>query len=225
MQYIELFKRPDGGGLDEEGSFTYASDYLEDQYDYDDTEYQYYTYDDEFEINMSEPWTDFCAHVLDDISYYFSFLFDDSSYSFTGGFGFYKDVVAGHGTWTAGCAAGSISASSTGTEATCYGDELPGCAGGCIASDEVDSMLENDVFNIDLYCPLYDCDDTTGVELSYCLSDDPVETLHQNIGVAPGAKISVFDVSYTGEDLLVRLAGNMVWESAMGTGAKIHSNS
>ncbi|CAN0288527.1 unnamed protein product [Scytosiphon promiscuus] len=111
------------------------------------------------------------------------------------------------------------------TEATCCGDELPGCAGGCIPASDVDSMLENGLFNFDLYCPMYDCDGTTDLALSYCLSDDPVETLNEHSGVAPGAKISMFDYSYTGSDGYVILAGNLVWESAMGAGAKLHSNS
>ncbi|CAM9449287.1 unnamed protein product, partial [Hapterophycus canaliculatus] len=108
---------------------------------------------------------------------------------------------------------------------TCCGDELHGCVGGCIAASEVDSMLDNGFFDLDLYCPLYDCDGTTDLALSYCLSDDPVETLDQNGGVAPGAQISLFDPSYTGEDSFIELAGNLVWESAMETGARIHSNS
>ncbi|CAM9427510.1 unnamed protein product, partial [Hapterophycus canaliculatus] len=135
------------------------------------------------------------------------------------------DTIGGHGTWTAGSAAGSISASGAFTETTCYGDELPGCAGGCIAASEVDTMLENGVFDIDLYCPSYDCDGTTDLALSYCLSDDPVETLDHNGGVAPGAQISLFDPSYTSYDLFIELAGNLVWESSMDTGARIHSNS
>ncbi|CAM9966840.1 unnamed protein product [Scytosiphon promiscuus] len=234
VQYIELFKKPDGEATGEqEESFTYASDYLGNLYDDEDdnTEY-YYAFDDDSEMYASETWSDdsFCAGYLNDpTSYYFSSFFDDESYStssyttsFTGGF--YKDTIGGHGTWTAGCAAGSISCGAT-TQATCCGDELPGCAGGCIEASGLDSMLENGVFDLDLYCPMYDCDGTTDLALSYCLSDDPVETLHQNIGVAPGAKIAVFDVSYTGEDVGSEYAGNLVWESAVATGAKIHSNS
>ncbi|CAN0079431.1 unnamed protein product, partial [Hapterophycus canaliculatus] len=137
--------------------------------------------------------------------------------------GFHKDTVGGHGTWTAGIAAGSISASGANTEAACYDDELFGCAGGCITPSDVDSMLGNGFFDLDLFCPTYDCDGNTA--LSYCLSDEPVQTLHQNGGVAPGAKVSVFDNSYTDDDVYGYLAGNLVWDSAKETGAKIHSNS
>ncbi|CAN0227366.1 unnamed protein product [Scytosiphon promiscuus] len=228
VQYIELFKRPDGEGEDEqqEESFTYASDYLGDPYEPDDTEYGYYTGDDESEFYVSEAWNDdsFCGEILDDLSYYLDDDPTSSTSSFTGGF--YKDVIGGHGTWTAGSAAGSISPSGPFTAETCHGDELPGCAGGCIEASEVESMLDNDYFHFDLYCPMYDCDGTTDLALSYCLSDDPVETLNQHGGVAPGAKISLCDIGYSSkEGLYVFLAGNLVWESAIGAGAKLHSNS
>ncbi|CAN0527729.1 unnamed protein product, partial [Scytosiphon promiscuus] len=72
--------------------------------------------------------------------------------------GFHKDTVGGHGTWTAGSAAGSISQSGACTEAACYGDELPGCAGGCIPASEMEFMQDNGVFDLDLYCPTYGCD-------------------------------------------------------------------
>ncbi|CAM9331359.1 unnamed protein product [Scytosiphon promiscuus] len=235
VQYIELFKRPDGSGADEqqEESFTYASDYLGNPYEYDDSEYYtYYTYDDDSGIYGSDYWSEdsFCAEVLDDLSYYFSFLFEDPSYSttsstpsFTGGF--YKDTIGGHGTWTAGSAAGSISGRCASTGAACSDGEVPGCAGGCIADSEVDSMLDNGFFDLDLFCPMYDCDGNTDLGLSYCLGDDPDETLRENGGVAPGAQIAVFDPVYASNQWFVELGGNLIWYSAMETGAKIHSNS
>ncbi|CAN0370803.1 unnamed protein product, partial [Scytosiphon promiscuus] len=59
----------------------------------------------------------------------------------------------------------------------------------------------------------------------YCLGDDPDETLRENGGVAPGAQIAVFDPAYSQYEWFVELGGNLVWYSAMETGAKIHSNS
>ena len=248
VQYVELFKKPDDedGGGDGDGSaedsFTYASDYLGEP---DDSEYYTYFYDDDSEYTT---WSEgsFCAGVLDNIQYHFSFFFDDtthststspvaspsssysssiySSFSFTGGF--HKDTVNGHGTSSAGIAAGAISDEAGVAGAVCHGDELPGCAGSCIPASIVDENLENGMFDLDTFCPTYECDGN-GFSYSYCLGDDPVETLHQHGGVAPGAQIAVFDSSYTGEDGYVGAdyGGNLVWESAMGTGAKIHSNS
>ncbi|CAM9625709.1 unnamed protein product, partial [Ectocarpus fasciculatus] len=232
VQYIQLFKTPDQGTtLGEQDSFTYVSDYLGDPYDYDDSEYN--SYDDYYSGEYSsDTWSEesFCAEVLDDLSYHFSSLFDSSSsstssssFSFTGGF--HKDTVEGHGTWTAGSAAGAISAESGLEAEACYGDELPGCAGGCISASDVDAMLDNSLFDLDVFCPMYTCDGNTDIPSSECLSDDPLETLHQNGGVAPGAQISVFDVSYTGDEVFAPFAGNLLWYSAMETGAKIHTNS
>ena len=235
-----MFKRADGDGGDgsTEDSFTYASDYLGDPYDFDDEYYTYY--DDDSEYYSYATWSEdsFCAGVQDDFSYHFSFLFDDTTYStssspttstttpyssFTGGF--HKDTVGGHGTWTAGSAAGAISDGTGVAEADCYGDELPGCAGGCFSASILDEYLDDDIFDLDLFCPAYECDGN-GVSYSYCLGDDPVETLHQHGGVAPGAQIAMFDASYTGlGEVYAVFAGNHVWESAVDTGAKIHSNS
>ena len=239
VQYIELFKKPEenGGGDDDDGttddpfpsedSFTYASDYLGDTYEYDSETVDYWSEDS------------FCAEVLDNIEYYFSFLFDDttfssstppttspsssySSLSFTGGF--HKDTVDGHGTWTAGIAAGSISEKSGFAGETCDDGELPGCAGGCIGASDVDENSNNGMFDLDTFCPMYDCDGN-GFTYPYCLGDDPVETLYQHGGVAPGAQIAVFDASYTGVEMYAHYGGNLVWEAARDTGAKIHSNS
>ena len=231
VQYIELFKKPDEDGGDEGGdgstedSFTYASDYLGDLLDYDDSEY--YAYDDDSELS-SGYYTSYETWSEDSVCADFSFQFEDppstssSSSTFTGGF--YKDIVAGHGTWTAGSAAGAISEGAVVADAECYGDELPGCAGGCFSSSVLDEYLADDIFDLDLFCPTYECDGE-GFSYSYCLGDDPVETLHQHGGVAPGAKIALFDSSYTGSENWAIFGGNLVWEAAEGTGAKVHSNS
>ncbi|CBN75410.1 subtilisin-like serine peptidase [Ectocarpus siliculosus] len=237
VQYIQMFKTPDQGSTSSgQNSFTYASDYIRDYLGdaFDDDDSEYNSYDDYSGEYSSDTWSEesFCAQVLDDLSYHFSSLFDDTSYSpssasssisSTGGFD--KDIVGGHGTWTAGCAAGAISAQSSLQEEACYGDELPGCAGGCISASDVDAMLDNGSFDLDVFCPMYNCDGNTDIPSSECLSDDPVENLHQHGGVAPGAQISMLDASYTGSDSFALFAGNMLWYSAMETGAKIHSNS
>ncbi|CAM9857304.1 unnamed protein product [Pylaiella littoralis] len=271
VQYIDMFKRAGENDSDDDDSsstsdsLTYASEYLEDLYYNDDTysssyssEYladSYYnddtysssysssTYsDDGYYVSETLSEDSFCAEVLDDFSYHFSFLFDDTSYystysstssstsspyssaSFTGGF--HKDNVGGHGTWCAGIAAGSISAQPGVPEENCHGDESPGCVGGCVLTSEVDEMLNNGIFDLDLFCPMYDCDGDADTAYSYCLSGDPAETLYQNSGAAAEARIAVFDVAYshTGP-YFVDFGGNLVWESATETGAKIHSNS
>ncbi|CAB1111148.1 unnamed protein product [Ectocarpus sp. CCAP 1310/34] len=167
---------------------------------------------------------------LDDLAYHLSYLYDDTSYassstspSFTGGF--HKDTIGGHGTSTAGSAAGAISSQSSLEEEACYGDELPACAGGCISASDVEAMLDDSTFDLDVFCPMYTCDGNTDIPSSECLSDDPVENLHQHGGAAPGAQISVFDVSYVGTEVYASWAGNDLWYSAMETGAKIHTNS
>lgn len=201
-----MFKQKDDDRSTTSETFTYATDIFERPYDYGGS-----------------------TSGTDDLS--LSFPFDDSpddpssdfpSTSSSGGF--HKDTVGGHGTWTAGIAAGAISAGSDVAPASCKGDELPGCAGGCVKASGVDKMLDNGAFDLDLFCPTYECDGDADLAYSYCLSDDPVETLYQNAGVAPGARISMFDASYTNIPF-ANFAGNLVWESAMNTGAKIHSNS
>lgn len=184
MQYIQLFKSPDenDAGNDDGSifdSFTYFSDFV----DYDD-DASYSSAEDDGLYYYSQSWSEdsFCADVFDNISYYFGTPSDNdtsnssssseptsyyqSSVSFTGGF--HKDTVEGHGTWTAGTAAGSISSQSDYNE---------------------------------------------------------VDDLSHNNGVAPGAKISIFDAAYAASDLYPEFAGNGLWDAAMGTGAKIHSNS
>ena len=248
VQYIELYKKSDEDGGGDGGigstddSFTYFSDYIEGIAFTDDSEY--YTYDDDSEYYTydDDTWSEgsFCADFLDNA---LSFEFDENispfpfgnsltdsttsststPYSFTGGF--YRDTVNGHGTWTAGAAAGAISEGAGVAGEECHGDDLPGCAGGCISASAVDENLDNGIFDLETLCPMHECDGE-GFSYSYCLGDDPVETLHQHGGVAPGAKISVFDGAYTGlGEVWALFGGNHVWASATGTGARIHSNS
>ncbi|CAB1102948.1 unnamed protein product [Ectocarpus sp. CCAP 1310/34] len=231
VQCIQLFKTPHQGSTSSgQDSFTFFSDFIGDPFDYDDSEYiSYGDYSGEY---YSDTWSEdsFCAGGLDDLSYHLSYLYDDTSYaspstspSFTGGF--HQDTIGGHGTGTSGSAAGAISSQSSLKEEACYGDELPGCAGGCISASDVDAMLDDSTFHLVVFCPMYTCDGNIDIPSSECLSDDPVEDLHQHGGVAPGAQISVFDFSYVGTEVYASWAGNDLWYSAMETGAKIHTNS
>lgn len=230
MQYIELFKQPDndddGDNIVDDDEFMYASDYLGDPYDYQDDDSSYTS---STTSSTTTTWSDdsFCREVLDDIlfdndtSSSSSSTFSSSTPSFTGGF--FKDTVGRHGTRTAGIAVGTISEHVDFPAEDCDSDEVPGCVGGCVTSD-IETLTQNGFFDLDAFCPMYDCDGN-GASCPDCLGDNPAETLRQHGGIAPGAKLSVFDTSYTGIDNLISLAGNLVWESAKATGARIHSNS
>lgn len=88
-------------------------------------------------------------------------------------------------------------------------------------------MLGNELFDIDTFCPAFDCD-VGGVAYSFtdCLGDDTIETLAKHSGVAPGAKIAMFDASFEGFAFIYpEITGNLLWSATDGTGAKIHSNS
>lgn len=217
----------------DESYIAYFSEYIETPSTESSSSTIFDYYDDSYISAPTYPEESFCAEVTDDIFYYFSFLFDDSSYSsfassspdstsFTGAFD--KDTVNGHGTWTAGIATGAISPGSPYLTQDCTEDQLPACAGECVLSSDVDELQANDYFDLDTYCPVYDCDGN-GAASSNCLGDDPLETLVQHGGVAPGAQLSMFDVSYGPTSFYVMLAGNFVWNATDGTGSKIHSNS
>lgn len=96
-----------------------------------------------------------------------------------------------------------------------------------MSESDVDTLLSNGLFDTDTFCAAYECD---GGGLGYpygdCPSDDAIETLTQHGGVAPGAKIAVFDWSYHANDFFVpEVTGNFLWNATHGTGARIHSNS
>lgn len=144
VQYIELFKVADEDGEDNhdsdgqngEDSFAYFSDLAGDPY-YGDSGSLLY-----FPVSMSErffeiPEDPFCAEVLDLFYSYSSSLDEEMSYTFsstpssssptsTASFsgGYDKDVIDGHGTWTAGIAAGSISDGSPYLTQDCHSDEV-----------------------------------------------------------------------------------------------------
>ncbi|CAN0545123.1 unnamed protein product, partial [Ectocarpus sp. 12 AP-2014] len=69
---------------------------------------------------------------------------------------------AGHGTHTAGSAAGATLNDPAET-ITCSGDETLGCVGGCIDESEttddlVSSAIQMALPDLDRLCPMYGCD-------------------------------------------------------------------
>lgn len=161
-----------------------------------------------------------------------------SAFSTTGGFtipwlpgdDFEADEVAGHGTHTAGSAAGATLNTPAETATACSGTEVLGCVGGCIDGDRssfgddalttLPSYAHFDV-DIDRLCPMADCDEETDPR---CLSDDVAQTLTDHGGMAQGAKLAIFDV-FHGERGLTQFAGNALWLPCLEAGCKIHSAS
>ncbi|CAM9696523.1 unnamed protein product, partial [Ectocarpus fasciculatus] len=86
---------------------------------------------------------------------------------------FGQDDEAGHGTHTAGSAAGATLNDPAETTTCLAGDETLGCAGACIDESEstddlVSSYLQSVLPDLDRLCPMYGCDDSTDP----CLSDE-----------------------------------------------------
>ena len=142
--------------------------------------------------------------------------------------GFDEDEAAGHGTHTAGSAAGATLNTPAET-VECDGDKVLGCVGGCIEADGTrssDDLVTYDyqtsyAEDIDRICPMFACDDE--VE-QWCLSDDVGQTLTEHGGMAQGAKLAIFD-TFTGDVGLVDYPGNGLWEPCLEAGCKLHSNS
>lgn len=142
--------------------------------------------------------------------------------------GFAVDKVAGHGTHTAGSAAGATLNSPAET-VSCNETKALGCVGGCIdpdgsrATDDFVSSYYQTFYeeDIDRICPMFECDDEAE---QWCLSDDVGETLTEHGGMARGAKLSIFD-TFSGDLALVDFPGNGMWESCLEAGCKLHSNS
>ena len=140
---------------------------------------------------------------------------------------FEQDGAAGHGTHTAGSAAGATL--NTPAEAvTCSIPDVLGCVGACIsdssAYDDDDLLTYYDPSHsadLDRLCPSFDCGEY-GEEV--CLSEDVEQTLADHGGMAQGAKLAIFDMFY-GEVGLGSFAGNGVWEACLEAGCKVHSNS
>ncbi|CAM9132446.1 unnamed protein product, partial [Laminaria digitata] len=142
--------------------------------------------------------------------------------------GFEVDEVAGHGTHTAGSAAGATLNSPAET-VTCNGTKVVGCVGGCIDpegsrwSDDFVTYYLQPLYadDIDRICPMFDCDDE---DEQRCLDDDVGKTLTEHGGMARGAKLAIFD-TFAGDLTLVDFPGNGLWEPCLGAGCKLHSNS
>ncbi|CAM9360718.1 unnamed protein product, partial [Hapterophycus canaliculatus] len=135
---------------------------------------------------------------------------------------FGEDDEAGHGTHTAGTAAGATLNNPAET-VTCEGGQTLGCAGACIDATGSDDDLVTSFYqryDVDRQCPIFGCDDDTEA----CLGDAVGTTLAENGGMAQGAKLSIFDV-FLGELGLTSFASNGLWEPCLEAGCKIHSNS
>lgn len=139
-----------------------------------------------------------------------------------------EDSAAGHGTHTAGSAAGAT-ISNPAELANCTSDRVLSCVGGCIdetsffGDDLISSYYQqNELADLDRLCPAYDCD---GLSDDVCLSDDAATTLTEHGGVARGAKVSIFDVITDSSGLGIYLAGNGLWKPTLEIGGRLHSNS
>lgn len=137
--------------------------------------------------------------------------------------GFTTETPGGHGSHTAGTAAGATITSPVEVE-SCSGDDELGCVGSCLNTSYVDTLSTNLAVNVDTLCPRFDCDGL-GDDFDLCLSDDTVETLTVNGGVAPGAQLAIFDVSADGVAVWAELALNGLWDAVVETGCVVHSNS
>lgn len=140
---------------------------------------------------------------------------------------FEQDQAAGHGTHTAGSAAGAT-LTRPADPVTCSGTDRLSCVGGCIDDDtsySIDDLaslfIQLGTVDIDRICPMFGCDDSTN---DVCLGDDVSETLTNHGGMAQGAKLAIFDV-FLEDHGLSDTAGNGLWEACLDAGCKLHSNS
>lgn len=141
---------------------------------------------------------------------------------------FGEDDVAGHGTHTAGSAAGST-VNTPAIPVTCPAGRTVSCVGGCIDedagefSDDLVSSMEQYVgADLDRMCPMFGCG-AAGED--YCLTDDVSATLTSHGGVAQGAKLAIFDTFDADGLALMDFAATGMWESCMEAGCTIHSGS
>lgn len=151
-----------------------------------------------------------------------TFTVSGSSYPWTPADGFGDDEKAGHGTHTAGTAAGATLKIPAET-VTCGTGKTLSCVGACIDATGSDDDLVSyysQYADVDRLCPMLGCDDETEA----CLGDDVGATLAENGGMAQGAKLAIFDV-FLGDTALVDYANNGLWEPCLEAGCKIHSNS
>ena len=161
---------------------------------------------------------------------------DGARFPLVSGADFNQDDAIGHGTHTAGSAAGAT-LHDPATTVDCTGTKMLGCGGGCFSDEagdtsyslsDFDDVVDDDFtvngtppLSINKLCPMFGCE---GGNDDQCLSDDVGETLAEHGGMAQGAKLSIFDMFF-GDYSYADLAGNGVWESCMDAGCKLHSNS
>lgn len=153
-----------------------------------------------------------------------SSVFSTSSggvYPWYSGSGFGQDLAGGHGTHTAGSAAGAA-LTDPAEAAVCVGTDTLGCLGECLNQTYLWALLGNDEADWDTWCARFDCD---GSGSDGCLAGDVAGTLAGNGGMAQGARLAIFDTSFDGVSIWVSLVGNDLWEAADGTGCLVHSNS
>lgn len=150
---------------------------------------------------------------------------DGGQYTWYSSYGFGMDMEAGHGTHTAGSAAGATLNDPAET-VICSGTDELGCIGGCLNTSYVETLLSSTFHLADFptWCPQFDCDGY-GEDYEFCLSEDISTTLTENGGMAQGAKLSIFDTSLDGSAIWGSLAGKGMWTSTEGTGCLLHSNS
>ena len=141
---------------------------------------------------------------------------------------FEQDDAAGHGTHTAGSAAGATLNTSAET-VPCSSPDVLGCVGACISDSAAyvyDDLFtydyQSDFPDLDRLCPSFDC---AGYDEEVCLSDDVEQTLTDHGGMAQGAKLAIFDMFVDDVASLGDYAGNGVWEACLEAGCKVHSNS
>lgn len=138
--------------------------------------------------------------------------------------GFQTETEGGHGSHTAGTAAGSTINTPAQPNA-CLDDELLSCFGECLNASDVNEKLDDTTtVDLNLFCEEYNCDGW-GDQYTSCIAEDTETLLTANGGVAQGAKLAIFDVSADGESIWAPLARNELWEAAEDTGCMVHSNS
>ncbi|CAM9375513.1 unnamed protein product, partial [Sphacelaria rigidula] len=141
--------------------------------------------------------------------------------------GFGADTEDGHGTHTAGSAAGAP-LNDPAVPDTCTGTDTLGCIGGCLNTSYVTSLIGNLALalvpDFDTWCPQFECDGY-GADTEPCLDEDVSATLTENAGMASGAKLAIFDVSFDGQGVWASVAVNALWEATEDTGCMLHSNS
>lgn len=139
--------------------------------------------------------------------------------------GFTTEMPGGHGSHTAGTAAGAT-LNTPAEVPTCdedAGEEL-GCLGECLSAADLADLTSNDVIDTETMCVALDCDGY-GTDFDSCLEDDTQEILTSHGGVAQGAKLAIFDASADNLKVFAAFAGTGLWEAAEDTGAMVHSNS